>query len=46
MNLVVRVRSRQENKDAAEIRLEESKRTGMSITFMPSHDEAQKTLED
>ena len=46
MNLIIRVRARLENKEASEIRLEISKRTGMSITFMQSHDDAQKVLED
>ena len=45
MNLIVRVRSRLENKSAAEVREEESKSRNMTITFLPQHEEAQKTIE-
>ena len=46
MNLIVRVRSRLENKSAEEIRLEEAKKSGMGVTFMKMHDDATKTLEE
>ena len=45
MNLIVRARSRLENRSAADVRVEESKSRNMAITFMPQHEEAQKTIE-
>lgn len=45
LNLVVRVRSKLEKKDASELRREVAQETGKNITFMAQHDDAMQILD-